>query len=157
MKSLQYGRGHATGEAPSLALHQFVGFFTHEFEVPLSTHGVGRSRVIWYHVLFMPQELAKSLPLDKHPRLRVRGEITGLSRLAEQSSLPRQEFKQERAFGARFVFELPPGVGIPIDRPGAYPRKPLYQDMTATQLHWVVAIGLVLGFLSGCATPPGTM
>jgi hypothetical protein len=49
--------------------------FTHEFEAPLSMHGVGKSRVIWYHVLFMPEQLAEQLPLRAHPRLRVRGEI----------------------------------------------------------------------------------
>lgn len=55
-----------------------MALFTHEFEAPLSTHGVGKSRVIWYHVLFMPAHLARSLPLDVHPRLRVRGEIVDI-------------------------------------------------------------------------------
>ena len=48
---------------------------THEFGAPLSMHGVGKSRVIWYQVLFMPEALAKQLLLRAHPRLRVRGEI----------------------------------------------------------------------------------
>lgn len=55
-----------------------MGFFTHEFEGPLSTHGVGKSRVIWYQVLFMPRALAEVLPLKAHPRLRVRGEIVDI-------------------------------------------------------------------------------
>lgn len=49
--------------------------YPYEFEGPLERHGVGRSRVIWYRVLFLPDRLARSLPFDRHPRLRVRGEI----------------------------------------------------------------------------------
>ena len=55
-----------------------MSLFTHEFEGPLSTHGVGKSCVIWYHVLFMPAHLAKSLPLDVYPRLRITGEIVDI-------------------------------------------------------------------------------
>jgi len=47
-----------------------MALFTHEFEAPLSTHGVGKSRVIWYQVLFLPGLLAKTLPLAAYPRLR---------------------------------------------------------------------------------------
>jgi hypothetical protein len=52
--------------------------FPHEFEAPLSSHGVGMSRVIWYHVLFLPRHLGRHLPFDVHPRLRVRGEIVDI-------------------------------------------------------------------------------
>jgi hypothetical protein len=31
--------------------------------------------VVWYTVLFLPDELAAVLPFDRHPRLRVEGEI----------------------------------------------------------------------------------
>lgn len=55
-----------------------MALFTHEFEAPLEVHGVGKSRVIWYQVLFMPEQLAKQLPLREHPRLRVRGEIVDI-------------------------------------------------------------------------------
>lgn len=55
-----------------------MALFTHEFEAPLSSHGVGKSRVIWYWVLFMPMQLAAELPLSKYPRLRVRGEIVDI-------------------------------------------------------------------------------
>lgn len=55
-----------------------MAFYTHEFEAPLSLHGVGKSRVIWYQVLFMPVHLAEQLPLHTHPRLRVRGEIVDI-------------------------------------------------------------------------------
>lgn len=55
-----------------------MALFTHEFEAPLSLHGVGKSRVIWYQVLFMPERLAQELPLHLNPRLRVRGEIVDI-------------------------------------------------------------------------------
>lgn len=55
-----------------------MALFTHEFEAPLSLHGVGKSRVIWYQVLFMPERLAQELPLRLNPRLRVRGEIVDI-------------------------------------------------------------------------------
>ena len=55
-----------------------MAFFSHEFETTLTTHGVGMSRVIWYQVLFMPEQLAKELPLREHPRLRVCGEIVDI-------------------------------------------------------------------------------
>lgn len=55
-----------------------MAFFTYEFEASLSIHGVGKSRVIWYQVLFMPLPIAAQLPLRAHPRLRVRGEIVDI-------------------------------------------------------------------------------
>lgn len=55
-----------------------MGLFSHEFEAPLAAHGVGKSRVIWYQVLFMPPTLAEMLPMKAHPRLRVRGEIVDI-------------------------------------------------------------------------------
>ena len=55
-----------------------MALFTHEFEAPLTMHGIGKSRVIWYQVLFMPERLARELPLREHPRLRVRGEIVDI-------------------------------------------------------------------------------
>jgi hypothetical protein len=36
---------------------------------------VGRARVVWYNVLYLPPVLARELPLAEHPRLRVVGEI----------------------------------------------------------------------------------
>jgi len=55
-----------------------MSLFTHEFEAPLELHGVGISRVIWYHVLMMPDSIAQELPLRTYPRLRVRGEIVDI-------------------------------------------------------------------------------
>jgi Bacteriocin-protection, YdeI or OmpD-Associated/Domain of unknown function (DUF1905) len=52
-----------------------VSFFTHVFEGPISRFGVGKSRVIWYKVLFLPPDVQRSLPFAVYPRLRVRGEI----------------------------------------------------------------------------------
>lgn len=55
-----------------------MGWFPHVFEAPLSRHGVGRDRKIWYNVLFLPADLAEQLPLRQHPQLRIEGEIAEL-------------------------------------------------------------------------------
>ncbi len=52
--------------------------YGHEFDAPLSLHGVGKTRVIWYQVLFLPEHLAKRLPFAQYPRLRVTGEIADI-------------------------------------------------------------------------------
>lgn len=52
-----------------------MSYFTHAFEGEITRFGVGRARVIWYSVLFLPQDVAPGLPFDLHPRLRVEGEI----------------------------------------------------------------------------------
>jgi hypothetical protein len=52
-----------------------LSYFTHGFEAPIERHGIGTGRVVWYRVLFLPERLAAELPFDKHPRLRVEGEI----------------------------------------------------------------------------------
>lgn len=46
-----------------------------EFSAPLERFGVGKSRKIWYNVLFLPAELRAQLPFNQYPRLRVEGEI----------------------------------------------------------------------------------
>lgn len=52
--------------------------FPHAFEGPIDRFGVGRSRVIWYTVLFLPPSLERKLPFQQFPRLRVEGEIADL-------------------------------------------------------------------------------
>jgi Domain of unknown function (DUF1905) len=56
-----------------------VAFFTHGFEGVIQRFGVGRDRKVWYAVLFLPDAVAADLPFDRHPRLRVRGEIADFS------------------------------------------------------------------------------
>lgn len=52
-----------------------MSYFTHAFEAEISRHGVGKSRVVMYKVLFLPPELEAGLPFGEYPRLRVEGEI----------------------------------------------------------------------------------
>jgi hypothetical protein len=52
-----------------------VAYYPHSFEAEISLHGVGKSRVITYKVLFLPHHLVSVLPFDRFPRLRVEGEI----------------------------------------------------------------------------------
>ncbi|MGR3484394.1 MAG: YdeI/OmpD-associated family protein [Paracoccaceae bacterium] len=49
--------------------------YPHAFTAPLSRFGVGRTRKVWYNVLFLPPEIEAVLPFDRHPRLRVEGEV----------------------------------------------------------------------------------
>ena len=50
-------------------------YFTHDFVGEIALHGVGKSRVITYKVLFMPPRFEAELPFQTYPRLRVEGEI----------------------------------------------------------------------------------
>ncbi|MEM9531064.1 MAG: YdeI/OmpD-associated family protein [Pseudomonadota bacterium] len=50
-------------------------FFTHEFAAPLERFGVGKSRKVWYRVVFLPAHLEADLPFDQYPRLRVDAEL----------------------------------------------------------------------------------
>lgn len=52
-----------------------MSYFTHEFFGEIALHGVGKSRVITYKVLFMPRRFEAELPFKIYPRLRVEGEI----------------------------------------------------------------------------------
>ena len=52
-----------------------MSYFDHAFEGQISLHGVGKSRVITYKVLFLPYTMERDLPFDRYPRLRVEGEI----------------------------------------------------------------------------------
>lgn len=56
-----------------------MSWFDHAFEAPIERHGVGRERQIWYNVLFLPDELAAELPFDRHPQLRIEGEIADIA------------------------------------------------------------------------------
>ncbi len=48
---------------------------THEFVGEIALHGVGKSRVITYKVLYLPPRFGSALPFKTYPRLRVEGEI----------------------------------------------------------------------------------
>ena len=50
-------------------------FFPYEFETELGEFGVGKSRKVWYRVVFLPQDFEEQLPFDEYPRLRIDGEI----------------------------------------------------------------------------------
>ncbi|WP_300057516.1 YdeI/OmpD-associated family protein [uncultured Roseobacter sp.] len=52
-----------------------MSYFTHDFVGEIGLHGVGKSRVITYKVLFMPPRFETELPFKTYPRLRVEGEI----------------------------------------------------------------------------------
>ncbi len=51
-----------------------MDIYSYEFTTKLKGHQFGRAN---YVVAFLPQKLIRELPLDKHPRLRIDGEING--------------------------------------------------------------------------------
>ncbi|MEL7543618.1 MAG: YdeI/OmpD-associated family protein [Pseudomonadota bacterium] len=51
-----------------------MSYFTHAFEAPLAHHDVGSKRY-QYVVVYVPDEVARALPLSEFPRLRIEGEI----------------------------------------------------------------------------------
>ncbi|MEM9883078.1 MAG: YdeI/OmpD-associated family protein [Planctomycetota bacterium] len=52
-----------------------MDYYPHRFAAPIERFGVGKTRVIWYTVVFLTRELQGLLPFDRYPRLRVEGEI----------------------------------------------------------------------------------
>ena len=52
--------------------------YLHSFEGPIDRFGVGKTRKVWYTVLFLPPDLEAELPFAVYPRLRVEGEIADL-------------------------------------------------------------------------------
>lgn len=52
-----------------------MDWFPHAFETRIERHGVGRTRKVWYSVVFLPDGIARTLPFDRHPQLRVEGEL----------------------------------------------------------------------------------
>ncbi|MEO0347104.1 MAG: YdeI/OmpD-associated family protein [Pseudomonadota bacterium] len=52
-----------------------MSFFPHEFEAVIERHGVGKTRKIWYSVLFLPPELDVAFPLGQYARFRIEGEV----------------------------------------------------------------------------------
>jgi len=82
--------------------------YPHVFEADLDRFGVGRTRKVWYTVLFLPADLAATLPFADHPRLRIEGEIADVP--VEGAWIPTGD-------GRRYVIVAPrvlkdAGVGI---------------------------------------------
>ena len=56
-----------------------MSYFTHDFVDKIALHGVGKSRLITYKVLFLPPQFENELPFERYPRLRIEGEIADVS------------------------------------------------------------------------------
>lgn len=52
-----------------------MSFYPYAFEAPVEYHNVGSDRYA-YTVIFVPDEIARDLPLKEHPRLRISGEVS---------------------------------------------------------------------------------
>jgi len=56
-----------------------VDYYPHTFETAIDRFGVGKTKVLWYTVVFLPDDLRSELPFGQYPRLRVEGEIEEVS------------------------------------------------------------------------------
>ncbi|MEM9915793.1 MAG: YdeI/OmpD-associated family protein [Planctomycetota bacterium] len=52
-----------------------MDYYPHKYETTVERFGVGKTKVLWYTVVFLPDEIRSDLPFDRYPRLRVEGEI----------------------------------------------------------------------------------
>jgi hypothetical protein len=52
--------------------------YLYSFEGQIDRFGVGKTRKLWYTVLFLPPDVEAELPFGTFPRLRVEGEIADL-------------------------------------------------------------------------------
>jgi hypothetical protein len=86
-----------------------VAYYPHVFTGPLVVHRVGRYR---YRVVFLPPELAAQLPFDRHPRLRMEGEI------AEHPVHAAWQPLGERGSGGHYVMVSPAVCRAAGLRPG---------------------------------------
>lgn len=55
-----------------------MSIYPYSFQAEIERFGVGKSRKVWYYVLFLPDDLRQDLPFDRYPRLRVEGEIADI-------------------------------------------------------------------------------
>jgi len=55
-----------------------MSYYDYVFEATLERFGVGKTKVIWYNVVFLPKDIESDLPFDIYPRLRVDGEISDI-------------------------------------------------------------------------------
>ncbi|HEX8555924.1 MAG TPA: DUF1905 domain-containing protein, partial [Sphingomonas sp.] len=87
--------------------------YPHTFEGPLDGFGVGRERKVWYNVLFLPDELAATLPFDRHPRLRVEGELAELP--IAGAWMPTGDARRYIIVPARIMKEAEIGIGDMVE------------------------------------------
>lgn len=52
--------------------------YPYAFEGQIDRFGVGKTRKVWYTVVFLPADIAAELPFAQYPRLRIDGEIADL-------------------------------------------------------------------------------
>ncbi len=52
-----------------------MAYYTHAFEAVVDRFAVGKTKPLWYNVVFLPAELEAELPFEAFPRLRIDGEL----------------------------------------------------------------------------------
>lgn len=57
------------GSATPMSYYEFA------FEGPVERLGIGKTKILYYCVIMLPDEVIETLPFDRFPRLRVIGEV----------------------------------------------------------------------------------
>ena len=68
-----------------------MSYFTHDFIDLIAQHGVGKSRVITYKVLFLPPHFENELPFERYPRLRVEW-VNQSQQISDANTMPTHIF-----------------------------------------------------------------
>ncbi|MEM6794143.1 MAG: YdeI/OmpD-associated family protein [Acidobacteriota bacterium] len=84
-------------------------YYPYRFEAPIERFGVGKTRVIWYSVVFLPGELQEILPFQQYPRLRVEGEIEEVP--IENAFMPTGDGRYYLLVSPKVMKEAAVGVG----------------------------------------------
>lgn len=88
-------------------------YYHHNFEGPIERFGVGKTRKVWYTVLFLPTALERQLPFAAHPRLRVDGEIVEVP--VTGAWMPTGDGRRYFIVAARVLKEASVGVGQQVE------------------------------------------
>jgi len=88
-------------------------FFDHAFEGAIDRFGVGKTRKVWYSVLFLPPEIASDLPFARYPRLRVDGEIADVP--VTGAWMPTGDGRRYFIVGPRVFRDASVGVGSVVE------------------------------------------
>ena len=87
-----------------------VTHYPFSFEATVDRYGVGKTRKVWYTVLFLPDALRAALPFDRYPRLRVEGEVNDVP--VEVAFIPAGDGRNYAILGPAVIegAELEPGA-----------------------------------------------
>ncbi|MDJ0921159.1 MAG: YdeI/OmpD-associated family protein [Henriciella sp.] len=87
-----------------------MSFFTHQFQGVVDRHDYGK---MVYHIVFVPEDTASTLPFDQHPRLRVSAEVNDFP--VEGAFVPYGDGRYYLHLGKRLLKAVNIGLGDEIE------------------------------------------